>query len=295
MTDEPNLPPDGAEANDLDRVRGFLDAAGEDEATSSGPDGPRPPAPPPGEQNLAMDSYDRRLYEEARAVTGRLGDMLDAEDTPATLESLARDLFTAFYKAQPDLLPEDRVEERPLRANRPFLETLLEDPKTYETRATTVLDELYSAAAATAATQEYLERIADDPALVPPPPPDEPDGPSAADPADDEPGDAESETRPETPKGPSGRALRKAARVVADAALKEAEDLADALDSWGLEPADLKTVPLAERLELAARLRRLMRNSGQRRRSPDRMLHQTLSKGWCRGGSGLLPGVIVRS
>src|SRR5215213_153454 len=41
-------------------------------------------------------------------------------------------------------------------------------------------------------------------------------------------------------------------------------------------------------------LRRLMRNSVQRRRSPDRMLHQTLSKGWCRHGSGLLLGLIVR-
>src|SRR5829696_8671286 len=37
-----------------------------------------------------------------------------------------------------------------------------------------------------------------------------------------------------------------------------------------------------------------MRNSVQRRRSPDRMLHQTLSKGWCRHGSGLLLGLIVR-
>jgi hypothetical protein len=38
-----------------------------------------------------------------------------------------------------------------------------------------------------------------------------------------------------------------------------------------------------------------MCNSGQRRRSPDRMLmHQTLSKGWCRDGSGLLLGLIVR-
>jgi hypothetical protein len=44
-----------------------------------------------------------------------------------------------------------------------------------------------------------------------------------------------------------------------------------------------------------AALRRLMCNSGQRRRSPDRMLmHQTLSKGWCRDGSGLLLGLIVR-
>jgi hypothetical protein len=41
-------------------------------------------------------------------------------------------------------------------------------------------------------------------------------------------------------------------------------------------------------------LRRLMCNSDQRRRSPDRMLHQTLSKGWCGHGSGLLLGLIVR-
>jgi hypothetical protein len=41
-------------------------------------------------------------------------------------------------------------------------------------------------------------------------------------------------------------------------------------------------------------LRRLMCNSSQRRRSPDRMLHQTLSKGWCRHGSGLLLSLIVR-
>jgi uncharacterized protein with von Willebrand factor type A (vWA) domain len=254
VTDEPNLPPNEPEGNDLERVRGFLDAAGREEAASPGPDGARPPAAPDrGGQNLSMDSYDRRLYEEARAATRRLGDMLAADDAPATLEPLARDLFAAFYKAQPDLLPEERVEESPLKANRPFLETLLEDPKTYETRATTALDELYSAAAATAATQEYLDRIADDPALVPPPPPS--DRPSAADPTNDEPGDAGDDEPPEAPKGPSGRALRRAARAVADAALKDAEDLADALDSWGLEPADLKTVPLAERLDLAARLR----------------------------------------
>src|ERR671917_1185015 len=42
-------------------------------------------------------------------------------------------------------------------------------------------------------------------------------------------------------------------------------------------------------------LRRLMCNSSRRRRSPDLMLHQTLSKGWCRDGSGLLLGFIVRA
>src|SRR5215212_6834612 len=38
-----------------------------------------------------------------------------------------------------------------------------------------------------------------------------------------------------------------------------------------------------------------MCNSGQQRRSPDRTLHQTLSKGWCRHGSGLLLSLIVRA
>src|SRR5215212_3205897 len=42
-------------------------------------------------------------------------------------------------------------------------------------------------------------------------------------------------------------------------------------------------------------LRRLMCNSEQRRRSPERMLHQALSNGWCRDGSGLLLGLIVRA
>jgi hypothetical protein len=54
-----------------------------------------------------------------------------------------------------------------------------------------------------------------------------------------------------------------------------------------IEEGRLRTTPEA--------LRRLMCNSDQRRRSPDRMLHQTLSKGWCRHGSGLLLSLIVRT
>src|SRR5215208_3636330 len=57
----------------------------------------------------------------------------------------------------------------------------------------------------------------------------------------------------------------------------------------------LITSDLSVRSKDSARLlRRLMCNSSQRRRSPDRMMHQTLSKGWCRHGSGLLLGLIVR-
>jgi hypothetical protein len=37
-----------------------------------------------------------------------------------------------------------------------------------------------------------------------------------------------------------------------------------------------------ESISTKALLRRVMCNSGQRKRSPDRILHQTLSKGWCR-------------
>ena len=255
MTNEPNLPPGDEGGDDLDRVRAFLDSG----ATNAGaadpyPEGarPEPPHAVPGDQNLAMDSYDKRLYGEAKAATGRLRDMLETDGAPDTLDPLARDLFAALYKAQPDLLPDERVAGRPLKTNRPFLETLLEDPKTYETRATTTLDELYATAAATAATEEYLNQLGDTLELAPPPA-----GPSDAD--DDSESDEGSEDAGgpggEAPAGPSGRALRKAARAVADAARTEAEDLADAMDSWGIEPADLKTVPLRERLELARRLR----------------------------------------
>ncbi len=258
MTNDANPPTGGpAGGDDLDRVRAFLDS-GETDAGAADPypecarPSPTPP-PPPGDQNLTMDSYDKRLYGEAKEATGRLRKMLDADGAPDTLHPLARDLFAAFYKAQPDLLPEERVGERFLRANRPFLETLLEDPKTYETRATTALDELYSAAATTAATEEYLDQLEENPELAPPPAegslPDEGDAP------DDEEGEAAGAPDEEAPPGPSGRALRKAARAVADAARAEAEDLADAMDSWGIEPSDLKTVPLRERLELAGRLR----------------------------------------
>src|SRR5215216_3726129 len=67
----------------------------------------------------------------------------------------------------------------------------------------------------------------------------------------------------------------KGAPLLGDLALRYAVDV-DAYDSF-LNP-----------------LRRVMCNSGQRRRSPDRMLHQTLSKGWCSDGSGLLLSLIVR-
>ena len=256
MTNDANLPHGDEGGKDLDRVRAFLDSG----ATNTGaadpyPEGARPEPPPavPDDQNLAMDSYDKRLYEEAKTATGRLRDMIKADGAPDTLDPLARDLFAAFYKAQPDLLPEERVERRPLKANRPFLETLLEDPKTYETRATTALEELYATAAATAATEEYLNQLGDNPELAPPPagPPDADDDPPKSGEGNEDAGGSDEEA----PAGPSGRALRKAARAVADAARTEAEDLADAMDSWGIEPADLKTVPLRERLELARRLR----------------------------------------
>jgi uncharacterized protein with von Willebrand factor type A (vWA) domain len=203
-----------------------------------------------------MDSYDGRLFGELRDASGKLKEMLDAEGAPKTLEPLSRDLFGAFYKAQPDLVPEGEVEDAALRANRPFLEALLEEPKTYETRATTRLDELYSAAAATAATERYLEELEDDPelkaALLPP---DEP-------PEDEQEEEDESEGEPAAKPGPQAppnnpavaRKLRRAAKAAAEAGVEEAEEVADALGLWGLGPADLKRLPLGERLALARRL-----------------------------------------
>lgn len=260
MSDDPKGPgaPRPGEDGELERVRRFLSEPAPAGGASDGPAASSPTAPPEKtDQNLAMDSYDARLFGELREASGKLKEMLGAEGAPKTLEPLSQDLFGAFYKAQPDLVPEGEVEDAALWANRPFLEALLEEPKTYETRATTRLDELYSAAAATAATERYLKELDDDPELK-----------AALLPADEPPEDAQDEEEDESngspedkpgpqapPNGPAvGRKLRRAAKAAAEAGVEEAEEVADALGLWGLQPADLKRLPLGERLALARRL-----------------------------------------
>lgn len=140
-------------------------------------------------QNLRCDRYDARLYSELLAASSGLSELCSRGDAPETFFALVNDLFLSYFKAQPDLLPEDGVRPAYRRANRPLVERLLDDPDTYRARAATRLDAAASGLAALACGEKLIEEINDRPALGEylerasreEPQEDEPDGAETAD------------------------------------------------------------------------------------------------------------------
>ncbi len=269
MSPTSNTPGDGPDEgfprDDLARIEEAFGAAS---PLSKGPAASSLPR-----QNLEHDRYDERLWRELSEASGSLRDLAGDEEAPETFPALLNDLFLSYFKAQPNLLPEGSVEPRHRRANRPFLERTLEDPDTYRARATTSLDVAASGLAALAAGERLLEEIKNRPSLgdffdeAARQPEAEPDADDEAPtPEEGEPDDAPDERPPELP----GRDARRAVRAAAGAGKDEADRIAGALSRWGLEPADLKRVPLGERLEIlralsAPEMRRLIELVGRMR------------------------------
>lgn len=253
-------------------------------------------------QNLDHDRYDGRLWREILDASAELSALRDDEEAPSTFPALLTDLFLSYFKAQPDLLPETAVEPRHRTANRPFVERTLDDPDTYRARVTTSLDVSASALSVLAAGERLLEEIKNRPSLSeffdevakepqaspPRPSPDEDDeGQDGAPRQTPEPEEGRDAPQDENPAGPDGqggeaggpeppgpqpprRDARRAVRAAANAGREEAENLAGALSGWGLSPADLKRVPLGERLRLlkalsAPEMRRLVDLVGKMR------------------------------
>ncbi len=217
-------------------------------------------SPSPAEQNVLQDRYDDRLFGELYEASREIRDLAESGGAPETFQALLRDFFCAFYKAAPVLAPEEDVEERHRRLNRPFVERLLGDEKTQVARLWTRLDSLSSGLATLAAGRRVLKEITEKP---------EPKGssrraqdpPLAQEPGKDPP-KGESGTGGPPPEGgtgdegaPNEDLLRRTVRAATGEALEEAEDLHKALAGWGLSPADLLKAPLGERFELARRLR----------------------------------------
>jgi uncharacterized protein with von Willebrand factor type A (vWA) domain len=230
---------------------------------------------PPGKRpnNVAGDRYDRRLHRELSEKSGDYArTRREGEDLSPQFPSLLEDFFRAFYKAGPELAPEEEVSEAELRKNRPFVERLLENPDTRSARAYTRLDELSAAVSAIAAGRKAIEEIREDEDLAaalgeepdeePPGPEDGEEAPAGGggDGAADHDEDGEASLPAGAPgplarqPGPSARAAKRLARAAAEVGAEEAERLASALASWGLSTADLSPVPLGERVELARRL-----------------------------------------
>lgn len=267
VDDEPNSPDGGAD-DELRKVEELFGGAAS--PLSAGPEASSLP-----EENLEHHRYDGRLWEELTTASSSLRSLSGDDGAPGTFLKLLQDLFLSYFKSQPNLLPEDGVEPRHRRANRPFVERTLDDPETYKARATTSGDVAASGLAALAAGEKLLEEIKNRPSLGEffdeagkepaedaPNPDAEDESPGPQDGPDEGPDDAgEPDTggggqnsRPEAGEEPApdlpGRDARRAVRAASSAGKEEADRVASALSGWGLSPADLKRVPLGERLEL---------------------------------------------
>jgi hypothetical protein len=255
------------ENDDLKRIEGLLGREGAS-PMSGGPAAKDLPT-----RNLEHDRYDSRLWGELLEASAELEGLARAEGAPRTFAALLNDLFLSYFKAQPNLLPEEGVEPRHRHANRPFALRTLEDPDTYRARASTRLDVASSGLATLAAGERLLQDIRNRPDLtgffdrtaedtsseggVDGQPERSDDAPA------DEPG-AEEEAPPEGPPAAGraagegqqhepevpGRDARCAVRSASRAGREEADRVAGAMAGWGLAPADLARVPLGERLEL---------------------------------------------
>lgn len=270
-------------ADDLGKIRDYLgsSAAGYDSLPDGLPDGLDEGPPAAGEapkpaNNVAHDRFDHRLYSELHEACEAIRKLAGRQEAFETFPELLSDFFYSFYKAAPRLIEADGVQQRSSRANRPFVERLLEDDQTRQTRLHTRLDDMSAALAALAAGEKVLEEIESRPELADfiqrataPLEDDgtknagtkeeEDDGPGQQEPAEDgsEDSDRKKKGPPEQPAPPAAppRDLRRAVRAAAEAGAEDAEATEEALDGWGLTPADLARVPLGERIELARSLR----------------------------------------
>lgn len=193
---------------DMSFVNSFLD------------DTPRSP------QHIEGPRADRFAWEEASEGSQAIQDLLKANKRWPAFPALLQDTFQSFYKMSPEMRPADEVDPKSA-ANRPYVEQILQDPATHQTRTQTQYDELASAVAALAAGKKLAEQLTENPEL-------------------------DQAMQQKTPPPPQVQgALAKAMRRAMQAAGEEAEDLQSQLLSWGLDPAALQAMPLGERLKMA--------------------------------------------
>lgn len=203
----------------------------------------------PKENNLRQDRYDYTIYAEIRENSDKIR-ALEAAGAN-TFPALLQDFWAAFYKAAPEMEGEENVNTSH-RINRPFVERLIDDRSTKEARITTMLDELSSAVAAIAAGKVILQEINEREKLR-----KAVELSQEAQAAEEE-GNAEAASNimaeAERILQAAARDTRAAVRTAVKTGQQEAEELRSVMAGWGIEPGDLSTVPIGNRLKLAAML-----------------------------------------
>ena len=224
---------------------------------------------------VGLNRYDARLFREFLESSEELRGLAKAKDAPKTFGPLLLDIFSYLFKVRLEFLDESQVDPACYKANTPFISRMAEDEETSITRLTTCMDEVASGLATIEAGKKILEDLRRNPDLrewmeeqaskTDASPTESPtESPSPDEAQQDSPQNAESDADPEAGQPPDPQSdlpadfaakMRGLVRGGMEAASAEASEHASALRSWGLEPRDLRTVGLGERLDLARKLR----------------------------------------
>jgi uncharacterized protein with von Willebrand factor type A (vWA) domain len=202
------------------------------------------------ENNLDMDRFDHTLFSELVDVSPKLNNLIEAG--PETYPALLQDLWGAFYKMNPALVDEKDISPAH-KFNRPFVERLMEDRTTQETRLTTVLDETASAIATLSAGESLREQIENNPELKQAM--EQAQEALQAEQDGDEAGAAKIGQQIQEQMRENARMVRRAIKEAVEDGKEEVGEAIGVLGSWGLETKDLQRVPMDERLKLIERLK----------------------------------------
>ncbi len=184
---------------------------------------------PRSPQHIEGPKSDRFAWEEATEGSQAIADLLAQHSRWPSFPALLQDTFQAFYKLDPQLRSAEMVD--PASAgNRPYVEQILQEPQTAQTRTQTQFDELAAAVATLVTGKKLAEQIAENPDLS----------------------QAMQQTTPPPPT--TQGALAKATRRAVQAGGEEAQDLQGQLTQWGLDAQMLQTMPLGERITMAQQL-----------------------------------------
>lgn len=198
------------------------------------------------ENNLSMDTYDKRTYRELQEASGELRGI--SREGEAAFDALLNDIWGTYYKADPELTPEEKVSPD-YKANRPYLETLLSDPATEQARVITMLDELSAGLATIEAGKKLRQEIDSRPELK-----KAMQQANEAVEAQDEGQGSEMAEQVRQALQQHARDVRRAIKAAVEAGKEKADQVNGLLAGWGMEPGDLKSVPIGERMKLVERL-----------------------------------------
>lgn len=184
---------------------------------------------PESTQHIAGSKSDRFMWEDAIEGSKAVQEIVEQTKEWPAFQNLLQDTFNTYYKLQPELRDEHEIVSSH-KGNRPYVERLLEEDATQQTRAYTQLDELASAVAALETGKVLAEEVRKNKQLEE---------------------NMKNGTQP--PPQTQGQ-LNKALRRAVKAGMDQAQDVQEQMISWGLDGSGLQQVPLGERIELAQQL-----------------------------------------